>query len=118
VADAKNLQKRLAGGSSLDLFVSVLTLYFITIHILHITVMFSEPLIFIFLFQCVLKMTEEDVDADFHAEKITADIFERFDRDENNSLTKNEFQTAFFKQHKSFDKFPTLYSLTFSFQTE
>jgi hypothetical protein len=46
-------------------------------------------------------MTEEDVDADFHAEKITADIFERFDRDENNSLTKNEFQTAFFKQHKS-----------------
>lgn len=41
-------------------------------------------------------MTEEDVDADFHAEKITADIFERFDRDENNSLTKNEFHTAFF----------------------
>ena len=37
--------------------------------------MFSEPLIFIFLFQCVLKMTEKDVDADFHAEKITADIF-------------------------------------------
>lgn len=70
------------------------------------------------IFKCALKMTEEDVNADFHAEKITADIFERFDRDENNSLTKNEFHTAFFKQHKSFGKFPTLYSLTFGFQTE
>jgi hypothetical protein len=60
--------------------------------------MISDLIIYVYVsLQCALKMTKEDGYVDSDAEKITSDMFERYDKIKNNSLTKQEFEES--KRH-------------------
>jgi len=63
-----------------------------------------------------LKITLEDEDAASYAEKITVDMFERYDTNKNSSLTKEEFQYACLKEPQTFVRFPVLYNVMFNIQ--
>ena len=81
--------------------------------------MISDLIIYVYVsLQCALKMTKEDGDVDSDAEKITSNMFERYDKNKNNSLTKQEFENAFLEEPRSFIRFPVLYNAIFNIRIQ
>jgi hypothetical protein len=53
-------------------------------------------------------MTKEDTETGPSPEKLTDDIFERYDKDRNNAMEKHEFQNAILEKPYLFTMFPVL----------
>jgi hypothetical protein len=63
-------------------------------------------------------MTKEDTETGPSPEKLTDDIFERYDKDRNNAMEKHEFQNAILEKPYLFTMFPVLYDKIFKSSIE
>ena len=63
-------------------------------------------------------MSKEDTEAGSAAEAITKEIFERYDKDKNDTIEKHEFRDAILGNRQLFSIFPVVYDAIFKTETQ